>query len=144
MNVKAEKMKKFFEENMPNIFQPQEVPEHELHPVVFNTFVEVEKQDLPFMMVIDDSIYVMFQIRLGLGIVNDKNRTAIMEHLNALNAQYKIFKYYIDENNSVIIESCIPSTDEQFVPGIVHAAINVVYDHLQQEYKNIMKLVWAN
>lgn len=144
MNIKAAKMQKFFEENMPGVFKPEEYADHELHPVVFNTFVEVEKQDLPFMLVIDDSIYVMFQIRLGLGIVNEKNRAAIVEQLNLMNAQYKIFKYYVDENNSIIIETCIPSTDEQFVPEIVHAAINVVYNHLQEEYKNIMKLVWTN
>ena len=144
MNTKAEKMKKFLDENMPNIFQIEEVPNHELHAAVFNTFMEVDKQNLPFMLIVDDSIYVMFQTRLANGVINEKNRTAVMEHLNTLNETYKIFKYYIDENGSIIIECCIPSADGSFEPGIVHAAINVVYTHLGEEYKNIMKLVWAN
>lgn len=144
MNIKAEKFNKFAEQNMPGIFQIQEIPNHELHAVVFNTAMEVDKQNLPFMMVIDDSIYVMFQVRLANAVVNDKNRVALLEHLNTLNDTYKVFKYYIDENGSIIIESVIPSTDNEFVPEMVHAVVNVVYTHLQEEYKNIMKIVWSN
>ncbi len=144
MNTKALKFNDFIKENMPNIFQMEELPNHELHAVVYNTAMEVDKQNLPFMLIIDDSIYVMFQVRLANAVVNAGNRSAVLEHLNSLNETYKVFKYYVDANGSIIIESCLPATDDEFVPGLVHAAINVVYTHLQEEYKKIMKIVWTN
>lgn len=144
MNNKAAKFNEFLKANMPNIFQVQDMPEAELHPVLFQTAMEIDKQNLPMMMVIDDSIYVMFQVRLANAVVNEKNRKAIMEHLNELNGGYKVFKYYVDEQNSIIIESVILSAEETFTPEVVQACIQVVYEHLQEEYKNIMRLVWSN
>lgn len=144
MNVKAEKLSKFLEANMPGIFQIGEVPENELHAVVYQTAMEVDKQNLPFMMVVDDSIYVMFQVRIANGVVKESNKAAVLNLINEMNATYKVFKYYVDEQNSIILESCIPSADDSFTPEIVHAAINVVYSHLTEEYKNIMKVVWTN
>ena len=144
MNVKAEKLNQFLEANMPNVFQISEIPNNELHAVVYQSAMEVDKQNLPFMMVVDDSIYVMFQVRVANGVVKESNKLAVLEKINSLNETYKVFKYYVDENNSIIIESCIPSADETFTPEIVHATINVVFSHLQEEYKDLMKIVWMN
>lgn len=95
------------------------------------------------MLVIDDSIYVMLQVRVGAGLVKEANKAAVLAHLNALNENYKVFKYYADEAGNIIIESCIPSTDEQFVPQMIHAVIDVIVDHLNTEYPKLMKAVWA-
>lgn len=142
MNTKAEKFNKFIEEAKLNVFQSQEV-EAELHPVVYRTFMEVSGQNLPTMLVIDDSIYVMLQVRVAAGLVKEANKAAVMEHLNKLNANYKVFKYYVDEPGNIIIESCIPSTDDEFVPQMVHAVIDVIVKHLNEEYPKLMKTVWA-
>ena len=98
----------------------------------------LSKQLLP-----DDSIYVMLQVRVGAGLVKEANKAAVLEHLNALNENYKVFKYYADEAGNIIIESCIPSTDDQFVPQMIHAVIDVIVDHLNTEYPKLMKAVWA-
>ena len=45
---------------------------------------------------------------------------------------------------NIIIESCIPSANEPFVPAIIHYVIEVIAKHLQEEYPNLMKVVWAN
>lgn len=143
MNTKAEKFNKFLEEKNIKVFQVQEV-EGDLHPVVYRSAMEVEGQNLPTMLVIDDSIYVMLQVRVGAGLVKEGNKAAVMEHLNKLNENYKVFKYYAAPNGDIVIESCIPSTDEQFVPEMVHAVIDVVLKHLMEEYSKLMKTVWSN
>lgn len=144
MNAKAEQLNKFLEANMPGVFQISEIPNNDLHAVMYQSAMEVDKQNLPFMMVVDDSIFVMFQVRVANGVVKESNKKAVLEKLNSLNETYKVFKYYIDEQNSIIIESCIPSADATFTPEIVHAVINVVFSHLQDEYKELMKIVWTN
>ena len=131
MNKKAEVYKKFLEENKINWGDVFEVP---------------KADDVPeesSMLVIDDSIYVMLQVRVGAGLVKEANKAAVLEHLNALNENYKVFKYYADEAGNIIIESCIPSTDDQFVPQMIHAVIDVIVDHLNTEYPKLMKAVWA-
>lgn len=143
MNTKAEKFNKFLEEKNITCFQTQEV-EGDMHPVVYRSFMEVNGQNLPTMLVIDDSIYVMLQVRVGAGLVKDANKAAVLEHLNALNENYKVFKYYVAGNGDVVIESCIPTTDDDFVPEMVHAVIDVVLKHLNEEYPKLMKVVWAD
>ena len=148
MNVKAEVYKKFLEENKISWGEITEIEEtvpeeQKMHPVVYRSAIGVNGQNLPTMLVIDDSMYVMLQVRVGAGLVKEANKAAVLEHLNALNENYKVFKYYADEAGNIIIESCIPSTDDQFVPQMIHAVIDVIVDHLNSEYPKLMKAVWA-
>lgn len=143
MNLKATKFTNFINERNINVFQMQEI-DGDMHPVVYRSAMEVGGQNLPTMLVIDDSIYVMLQVRVGAGLVKDSNRAAIMAHMNSLNENYKVFKYYANENGDIVIESCIPTTDEEFMPELVHAVIDVVLKHLNEEYPKLMKTVWSN
>ena len=143
MNLKATKFTNFINERNINVFQMQEI-DGDMHPVVYRSAMEVGGQNLPPMLVIDDSIYVMLQVRVGAGLVKESNKAAVMEHMNSLNENYKVFKYYANENGDIVIESCIPTTDEEFMPELVHAVIDVVLKHLNEEYPKLMKTVWSN
>ena len=143
MNLKATKFTNFINERNINVFQMQEI-DGDMHPVVYRSAMEVGGQNLPTMLVIDDSIYVMLQVRVGAGLVKDSNRAAVMAHMNSLNENYKVFKYYANENGDIVIESCIPTTDEEFMPELVHAVIDVVLKHLNEEYPKLMKTGWSN
>ena len=143
MNLKAQKFSNFINERNINVFQIRDL-EGDMHPVVYRSAMEVGGQNLPTMLVIDDSIYVMLQVRVGAGLVKDSNRAAVMAHMNSLNENYKVFKYYANENGDIVIESCIPTTDEEFMPELVHAVIDVVLKHLNEEYPKLMKTVWSN
>ena len=143
MNLKATKFTNFINERNINVFQMQEI-DGDMHPVVYRSAMEVGGQNLPTMLVIDDIIYVMLQVRVGAGLVKESNKAAVMEHMNSLNENYKVFKYYANENGDIVIESCIPTTDEEFMPELVHAVIDVVLKHLNEEYPKLMKTVWSN
>ena len=143
MNLKATKFTNFINERNINVFQMQEI-DGDMHPVVYRSAMEVGGQNLPTMLVIDDRIYVMLQVRVGAGLVKESNKAAVMEHMNSLNENYKVFKYYANENGDIVIESCIPTTDEEFMPELVHAVIDVVLKHLNEEYPKLMKTVWSN
>ena len=143
MNLKATKFTNFINERNINVFQMQEI-DGDMHPVVYRSAMEVGGQNLPTMLVIDDSIYVMLQVRVGAGLVKESNKAAVMEHMNSLNENYKGFEQYANENGDIVIESCIPTTDEEFMPELVHAVIDVVLKHLNEEYPKLMKTVWSN
>ena len=143
MNLKATKFTNFINERNINVFQMQEI-DGDMHPVVYRSAMEVGGQNLPTMLVIDDSIYVMLQVRVGAGLVKESNKAAVMEHMNSLIENYTVFKYYANENGDIVIESCIPTTDEEFMPELVHAVIDVVLKHLNEEYPKLMKTVWSN
>ncbi len=143
MNSKAKKFNEFLSESKITCFNSQEI-DNEMHAVLYRSFMEVSGQNLPTMVVLDDSIYTMVQVRIAVGVVKDTNRNCVMEHINDLNRKYKVFKYYINENGDIVIESCIPATDDGFTPGLVHAIIDIVLKHLIEEYPKIMKAVWAN
>ena len=143
MNLKATKFTNFINDRNINVFQMLEI-DGDMHPVVYRSAMEVGGQNLPTMLVIDDSIYVMLQVRVGAGLVKESNKAAVMEHMNSLNENYKVFKYYANENGDIVIESCIPTTDEEFMPALVHAVIDVVLKHLNEEYPKLMKTVWSN
>ena len=143
MNLKATKFTNFINERNINVFQMQEI-DGDMHPVVYRSAMEVGGQNLPTMLVLAASIYVMLQVRVGAGLVKESNKAAVMEHMNSLNENYKVFKYYANENGDIVIESCIPTTDEEFMPELVHAVIDVVLKHLNEEYPKLMKTVWSN
>ena len=143
MNTKAQKYSDFLKENEIKAFEVQEV-ENEMHSVLYRSFMEVSGQNLPTMLVLDDSIYVMLQVRVAAGVVKEANRAAVVEHLNQLNEKYKVFKYYVNEAGDIVIESCIPSTNDSFVPEMVNAVIDVILKHLVEEYPQMMKIVWAD
>lgn len=149
MNKKAEAYKEFLEAaniKWGEVTEIQEdVPEEQkMHPVVYRSAIGVNGQNLPTMLVIDDSIYVMLQVRVGAGLVKEENKEAVLDHINKLNESFKVFKYYADKAGNIILESCIPSTDDQFVPQMIHAVIDVIANHLNDEYPKLMKTVWAD
>ncbi|MEG1159039.1 MAG: hypothetical protein RSD70_01490, partial [Acidaminococcaceae bacterium] len=59
------------------------------------------------------------------------------------NKKYKVFKYYVGDKGDLCLDSCIPSTGEGFDPNIVHAVIDVVLKHLNDEYPVLMRKIWA-
>ena len=89
-----------------------------------------------------DTIYTIIRVQVGAGLVKEDNHVKFGEYLNGLNRSYKVFKYVVAENGAVFLDACLPSTNESFDPEVVRVVLDVIVDHLNQEYKNIMKEVW--
>lgn len=140
--TKAEKFESFLSENKITCFAKEAI-ENEMHSVVYRAHMEVSGQNLPTMVVVDDSIYTMVQVRVAAGVLNDGNRAGVLEHLNELNKKYKVFKYYEGDNGDICLDSCITTTDDGFEPSIIHTVIDVILKHLTEEYPNLMSKVWG-
>ncbi|MCD7974859.1 MAG: YbjN domain-containing protein [Phascolarctobacterium sp.] len=111
MNNKTKKFNEFLSKSKITCFNSQEI-DNEMHAVLYRSFMKVSGQNIPTMVVLDDSIYAIVQVCVAVGVVKDANKNCVMEHINELNGKYKVFKYYINDNGDIVIESCIPATDD--------------------------------
>ncbi len=143
MSIKSDKFDKFLEETEIKVFNKEAI-ENEMNSIVYRAHMEVSGQNLPAMVVIDDSIYTMIQVLVSQGTVKEANQAEVESYLNEMNKKYKVFKYYVGEGGNICLDSCITTTDEGFEPGIVHAIIDVILKHLTEEYPNLMRKVWGN
>ena len=141
INMKSKKFQSYLDNNDLKFF-PQNVTHDEADTVVFQSNIQVEGQTLPVGIITDDTIYTIIRVQIGTGLVKEENKAKLNEYLNSLNRSYKVFKYVVAEDGSVFLDACLPSTNEGFDPEVVRVVLDVIVDHLTQEYKNIMKSAW--
>ena len=110
--------------------------------VVFQSNIKVEGQTIPMGIITDNTIYTIIRVQVGSQLVKDSNKAKFLEYLNTLNRSYKVFKYVAADDGSIFLDCCLPSTNDSFDPEIVRVVLDVVVDHLNSEYKNIMKEAW--
>ena len=141
VNLKAKKFEAYIQKNNMNFFNKNEVHDEE-DTVVFQSNIKVEGQTIPMGIITDNTIYTIIRVQVGSQLVKDSNKAKFLEYLNTLNRSYKVFKYVAADDGSIFLDCCLPSTNDRFDPEIVRVVLDVVVDHLNSEYKNIMKEAW--
>jgi hypothetical protein len=143
MNAKAEKFAKMLKENKIVCFTTAELGD-EPETAVFRSVMEIEGQQLPVAVLIDKSIFIVIRAVI-LQKIPGKTDAAVAKlekYIAAANGNYKIFKYYIKEN-SLILDMCLPVPDSSFEPEVVRALLELAVRHLQENYGELMKIVWS-
>ena len=87
MNRKAEAFKKYLEEKNITCFVIDKIADDKLNTVVFRSYIEVEKQQLPTIIILDSSIYGMVRVQIAGNVLNEKNELAVLKEINKLNRQ---------------------------------------------------------
>ena len=59
------------------------------------------------MILFDDSVYTIIQVQVAAAIVTKEKKATVCEELNALNDQYRMLKYSVDEAGNVLLTCCI-------------------------------------
>ncbi len=139
---KAKRLAQYFETNRPNTFSADETND-ELHTTIFRSNLVIENQQLPIGIFVDDSIYLVVRVQVATGVIRKNNEAQIIEHLNELNRSFKVFKYFVDQDGAIFLDSCIPTADAYFDPQMVDVLIDVILQHLTDKYAELMKKVWA-
>lgn len=139
-NEKALKFQEFLIENNISVFSSETVDD-DYQTVIFRSRIETRGQLLPMAIFIDTSIFTIIRTQIVTGI--EKERAAkIKEYLNELNAEYKIFKYYLREDGTVYLDVCLPFVDETFDSKMVQLMLSVIVQHLEKVYADVMAKVW--
>ena len=141
-NKRAAALEKYFKDNDLNFFQIDR-SDDEAKTVVFRSAVDAEGQRLPMGIIVDNSVYTIIRVQVGTGLVKKENAERFISYLNKLNRSYKVFKYVSNDDGDVYLDSCIPAAEDHFDPEMIRIILNVIVEHLQETYKELMKEVWA-
>ena len=139
--TKAEKFQAFLKDNDINYFESQALSD-EFHTTIFRSRIEAKGQIMPMAIFIDDSIFTMIRTQVATGI-NEKNIDSIKSHLNMLNAEYKMFKYYLSEDGNIYLDICAPFVDETFDSRMIQTLLPILVQQLETVYEDLMAVVWA-
>ena len=139
--TKAEKFQAFLKDNDINYFESQALSD-EFHTTIFRSRIEAKGQIMPMAIFIDDSIFTIIRTQVATGI-NEKNIDSIKSHLNMLNAEYKIFKYYLREDGNIYLDICVPFVDETFDSRMIQTLLPILVQQLETVYADLMAVVWA-
>ena len=71
-----------------------------------------------------------------------EKKATVCEELNALNDQYRMLKYSVDEAGNVLLTCCIPAGLDHFDAPLVVAILNQIQGHLNAVYPTIMEKLW--
>ena len=140
-NVKAKKFQEFLVANQITCFGEQTM-EDDIQTVIFRTNLEVGGQQLPVMLVTDDSLHTLLQVRV-VPVLQDAGSHSVLAYINELNRTYKSFKYFLSEDKALILDVCLTGAPEQFEPQLVSLNLDIILRHLTAEYPVIMRKIWA-
>ena len=124
MNKKAESFKKYLDDKKITCFTVDEIAGDNLNSVVFRSNIEINGQQLPTIVILDSSIYGMVRV------------------LVALNKGFKSFKYYFDDNGSLVLDCCVLLPGSEADGDLIYTMFDVIIRHLNSEYKKLMQLIW--
>ncbi|SCM78728.1 Transcriptional regulator [uncultured Sporomusa sp.] len=142
-NIKANKFQDFLTANQITCFGVQAIND-ELHTVIFRTNLEIGGQQLPVMFVTDDTLHTPLQVRVVPAVAQEASSSGLFAYINELNRTYKSFKYFISEDDALILDVCLTAVPEQFEPQLVNLTLDVILRHLQDEYPVLMRKIWAD
>ena len=142
MNKKAEQFKAFLEERKVNAFQMEEIPENVQHAVVFRSNISVEGQQLPAMVITDDSDFSLLRVQIVPQAVKKDNMVELLKLVNTQNLRYKPFKLYFDEPGNLIMDTCLVVKGGHLDGEEVFRMFNLIISYLNDNYREIMKEIW--
>ena len=141
MNQKAEKFEEMLK-RLPddNVFEAREMEEND-HLVLFQSSLEAKKDlYVPMGVFIDDSMFTVVRVAVMLNAVNDGNRARVRDFLADMNRLYK-FKHYENDEGDILFDASIPADAEHFDPEAVAVVIDMLWDHLKEQYAELEKVV---
>lgn len=142
MNSKAESFKAYLNEKNITSFTIDEIKNDQLNSVVFRSNIEINGQQLPTIVILDSSIYGMIRVLVAPKVLNDKNEAGLLKEVNVLNKAYKSFKYYFDNEGSLILDCCVLLKEDSVDGNLLYTMFEVIIRNLSNEYKNLMQLIW--
>lgn len=142
VNKKAELFKQYLDERQIDAFLIDDNSHDELDTAIFRSHIEIHGNELPTIVVLDASMYGMIRVLVVPNAIHDDNETAVLKLINTYNKQFKSFKYYIDDDGDLMMDVCMLWRDNQVDGDMIYAMFNVIVEHLNESYQEIMKTIW--
>ena len=147
MNVKAEAFQNYLNEKKIEAFQSENVPDDAQNTTIFRSHIVVEGQQLPTLVILDDSVFSMIRVQISPKAQTEENELKVLKLANEQNLKFKPFKLYFDPAGSLILDVCLltpgqAAEDFGDLGDKVYGMLDVLINFLNKNYRPIMKEVW--
>ena len=147
MNTKAEVFNKYLEEKEIKAFQVEEIADDAQHTVVYRSHIEVEGQQLPTLVLLDDSVFSMVRVQVAPQALTEENELELQRMVSEYNMKFKPFKLYFDQNGALVLDVCLltPGQKEEDFAQLgdeVYGMFDVLIKFLEENYRGWMKKIW--
>lgn len=140
MNKKAETFKNYLDEKEIKVFEIDELDDQQ-QTVVFRSSITTEGQQLPTIVVLDESIFAMVRVQISTKALTDSNQLDLLKLINEESASYKPFKVYLNDAGDLILDVCL-IVDEELKGDTIYTMFSFIIDYLDKNYRKFMKCVW--
>ena len=147
MNTKAEAFSSFLDKNQITVYQVKEWPDNELNTVTFGSNITVEGQQLPTLVLLDDTSFIVIRVLILNNALKMDNEMQLMYFANKLNRGYKPFKFYFDCDGALLMEVSWPTlgqSQEDFASlgDEIYGMLDLTIKFLEKNYRQWMKEIW--
>ena len=115
----------------------------EYKTVVFRSNIEIKGQNLPTIIITDETIWTLIRIQIVAGAAQGDKKASVQDYLNGLNQKYKAFKFYVADNGDVIMDISVPTIADHFDAEMLRSLLQITVEQLTDIYPQIMEVVWA-
>lgn len=142
MNNKAEQFQQYLQEKKIEAFAVDELKDDEMGTVVFRSHMDIEGQQLPTLVIVDNSIFVQIRVVLLKKARSKEKELEVLQVLNEENMKYKPFKLYFSQEGDCIFDVSLVTEQEKLSGDMVYTMFKVLIDYLNENYRKIMKAIW--
>ena len=143
MNKNATAFKSYLDEKKIEVFAIDELSNDEQETAIFHSHIIVAGQQLPTIVVTDKSIFTVIRVQIAPQVLNENNKVALLEFVNAENLKYKPFKLYFNDNGTLLLDFCHSTPKEPLDGDTIYLIFDVIINYLNANYQEIMKSIWA-
>lgn len=141
MNRKAEAFKEYLKEKDIKVFAIEELEGDEQKTVVFRSHITVEGQQLPAIVILDESIFALVRVQITPRAMTDENHFELLKKVNEESSAYKPFKLYLNQSGDLMLDVCMVIEDE-LKGDTIYAMFALIIDYLNTNYRTFMKCIW--
>ena len=142
MNKKAENFQAYLKEKGIDSFVFDEPEGNDREIAIFRSHIVVEGQQLPTIVMFDNTIFSIIRVQISPQAVTDENAEEVLSFLNEENAKYKPFKIYCAPDGSIIFDICFTNPGEEIDGDLIYTFFNIAINYLNENYRTIMKKIW--
>lgn len=141
MNKKAEAFEAYLKEKDIKAFEVEELEGDEQNTVVFRSHITTEGQQLPTLVILDESIFALLRVQITPKALTEENQLELLKMVNEESAGYKPFKLYLNNSGDLMLEVCL-TIEGELKGDSIYSMFALIIDYLNANYRNFMKRIW--
>jgi hypothetical protein len=109
--------------------------------VLYRSNLQIKGDTVPFMLLLDNSVYTLLQFQVAAGAVNAEKKEKLSAYFNDLNNQFRMLKFTADAAGNVLLSVSLPAGADKFDPALVIAILDQIQGLLNDVYDDLMKKI---